>query len=283
MKIPYAGWEVTSRCNLDCEFCYSFMFEKPEPPTSAQLKIGMTRLKALGLVALNFCGGEPLLRADLNELLDYAKTLSIETILSTNGDLLEKYIDNLEGCLDWIVLPLDGGVHEDHDYFRGTGSFSRFTEKIELVRKGLPNTAIKINTVVTARNIRSVSSIPTVLRTARTRLKWKIIQFSPRGRAQDHKNELSVSDHEFRLLTSRLAADNVDLDIDVSPNSDRDGGCVILDQRGDMLVPFGNSYSFLGNIFEIDIAEFLSRTLQECGFAPAKNQSLHQRSYRWTA
>jgi len=257
------------------------MFEQLKDPTAQELTFGITRLKALGLTALNFCGGEPLLRTDLAKLFRHMKMLSIETILSTNGDLLEKRIGGFEGILDWIALPLDGGLPEHHDRYRGPGSFSRFPCKVELVRQKLPSTGIKINTVVTSRNIKNIPQIPRILSSMGVRLKWKIIQFSPRGRARDRQNGLAVSNDDFSSLASRLLHENPNLDIDVSLNSDRDCGCVILDQIGNMQVPIGDSYRFLGNIFEINLEEFLSRPAQKDWFLPDKNRSLHKRSYGW--
>ena len=280
MQVPYVGWEVTNRCNLDCEFCYSFMFEQSKAPTTRELQTGISRLRSLGLLALNFCGGEPLLRTDLPDLFTYTKSLGIETILSTNGDLLERQIGHFGNCLDWIALPLDGGVLEHHDHFRGPGSFDRFPHKLLLVRDQLPSVGIKINTVVTATNITSVHLIPDVLRAVGLKVRWKIIQFSPRGRARQRQEHLAVSDEDFHSLSAKVSNQNLDFDIDVSPNQDRDRGCLILNQHGDMQVPIGDSYVFLGNIFEIDIDEFLLRPECDSCFSPARNNSLHNRSYR---
>jgi uncharacterized radical SAM superfamily Fe-S cluster-containing enzyme len=80
--------DVTSRCNLNCEYCFANANERPYQPTLHQLKETVSFLrKAQPLCnAILFSGGEPTLRDDLFELLDHARTERFDALMiATNG------------------------------------------------------------------------------------------------------------------------------------------------------------------------------------------------------
>ena len=120
------------------------------------LSFGIEKLAELGVQGLNFCGGEPLLRRDLPELVRHAKGCGLETMVSTNGNHLQIRLPELAGYIDWVALPLDGPTPEIHEHFRGRGNFARICALLETLAE-YPH--IKINTVVTARNVASVPQI----------------------------------------------------------------------------------------------------------------------------
>lgn len=278
--IAYVGWEITNACDLDCEFCYSFMFKKMKVLSANELMIGIANLSQLGVRGLNFCGGEPLMHGDLPNLILFAKETGLETMLSTNGNKLRECLPQFATALDWIVLPLDGPTDDIHGYYRGSGNFSRVLELISWIGTDFPHINIKINTVVTDRNIEQLDGIAKLLQNCN--VKWKLIQFSPRGRAEVRRETLEVGDDRFLKACGEVTVGHPKMDVDVSPNSARNCGCVVIDQRGDILSPCDTGYTLLGNVLDIgDCMQRIREAIRKADFVPAKNISILKEAYRW--
>lgn len=128
-KKPVVVWNCTQRCNLKCVHCYAKSEDKSytgELPTD-QAKAMIDDLAAFGAPVLLFSGGEPTLRKDLVELMQYAKDAGMRVVISTNGTLIsrEKAESYAEVGLSYVGVSLDGGP-ETHDKFRGIpGSFDK--------------------------------------------------------------------------------------------------------------------------------------------------------------
>jgi radical SAM protein with 4Fe4S-binding SPASM domain len=90
----------------------------PELSTE-QAKILIDQIAAFGCPVLLFSGGEPLLRRDLFELLDYARQKGLRTVLSTNGTRITESVARqlAELGLSYAGISLDG-PQDVHDRFR---------------------------------------------------------------------------------------------------------------------------------------------------------------------
>lgn len=91
--------EVTARCNYACPFCYGVWHERAE---LAGPELGTAEWGAIleecarrGVKEVQFTGGEPLLRDDLDELIDRARAAGLKTAVYTNASLLDE--ERLEG------------------------------------------------------------------------------------------------------------------------------------------------------------------------------------------
>jgi radical SAM protein with 4Fe4S-binding SPASM domain len=85
-------------------------------------------LAAFKVPAVLFSGGEPLVRADVFELAEYARSLNLHVVLSTNGTLIdaEKSRRFKELEFAYIGISLDSAIPAVHDEFRGAvGAFER--------------------------------------------------------------------------------------------------------------------------------------------------------------
>jgi sulfatase maturation enzyme AslB (radical SAM superfamily) len=88
---PYhVVWEVTTRCNLNCIHCYASSVDSAQTElTTAEGKRFLDDVAAVGDIRMIvITGGEPLLRKDIFELVEYAGKLGLSIIFSTNGTLL---------------------------------------------------------------------------------------------------------------------------------------------------------------------------------------------------
>lgn len=133
-KKPVVVWNVGQRCNLKCIHCYSQSkdIEYPNELTTDEAKAMLDDLADYGAPVILFSGGEPLMRADLLELIGYAKEKGLRAVISTNGTLItrEKANELKKFGLSYVGISLDG-LKETNDRFRGIpGAFDAALEGI---------------------------------------------------------------------------------------------------------------------------------------------------------
>jgi len=149
---------VTDRCNFRCPYCMpkevfgaDYAFMKASQLMSLDELVRIVRgFTALGVEKIRLTGGEPLLRADVPELVRALKhDLRVPDVaLTTNGWLLEKYAEVLrEAGLDRVNVSVDSINDETAGRMNGLGfSVARVLRGVDAaVALGLP---VKINTVV---------------------------------------------------------------------------------------------------------------------------------------
>ena len=119
--------ELTYRCPLHCVFCYNplnYAAIQNELTTAEWIKV-MREARQLGAAQLGFSGGEPLMRDDLEELVDEAHRLGFYINLITSGvGLNEKRIQALKTAgLDHIQLSFQDSTQEMNDFLSSTKTF----------------------------------------------------------------------------------------------------------------------------------------------------------------
>jgi len=94
--------EVTSRCNLNCEFCFADAHGNETDPDMKTIEMWYSRIiKAGGPYNLQISGGEPTMREDLHEIIAMATNMGFKFIqLNTNGIKLKdyNYYEKLKGA-----------------------------------------------------------------------------------------------------------------------------------------------------------------------------------------
>lgn len=126
-----ALWNITFRCNLHCPYCGACDAPHAELDTD-EVRSGLDALWKAGVRWITFGGGEPLMRADMIDIVQYARKKGFRAYLSTNGFLLEQHKQLLDH-VDHINLSLDGG-QELHERIRGKGTFERVLAAARLCR-----------------------------------------------------------------------------------------------------------------------------------------------------
>jgi len=126
-KRPVVVWNVTRRCNLKCVHCYSNSqnIKYSDELSTEEGKALISDLVSFGCPVILFSGGEPLMREDLPELVQFAVDSGIRAVISTNGTLItrEKAAIFAGIGLSYMGVSLDG-TGEIHDKFRGVkGAF----------------------------------------------------------------------------------------------------------------------------------------------------------------
>ncbi len=189
--------EITKACNLRCKHCYLAAGELGENELSLdEIKSLLRVLKNNGGISVAIGGGEPLLRDDCLEIIEYALSLELLVSLGTNGTLITlEMAKKLSKLPIKIQISLDGATKEIHERIRGKGTYDATLQGINyLVNEGMAKdliisfTPMKVNVYEVEQMIEFAlkRSIP-------------VIQFPPlsaSGRAQNKWDELVLSDDE---------------------------------------------------------------------------------------
>lgn len=177
---------VTKACNLRCAPCY-FSAREPMPGemTTGDFADLWPQLAALRPVKVVFTGGEPLLRADILELLRGLKGSDPEhhvlRCLNTNGHLASPELArNLVGLADEVRVSLDG-LRERNDAIRGRGNFDTALRALEFFYDA--GFEPKVLVTITAMNVADLEELICLLvRKGFTRI--SLNNFRPMGRGK---------------------------------------------------------------------------------------------------
>jgi len=119
-RIPLViSWALTYRCNRRCSYCARWQGGN-ELSTEEVLQV-IDELAKLGTIGISFTGGEPLLREDIGEIINYTYKKGVKSKLNSNGGLIRERIVQLKK-LDLLNLSLDG-PEEIHNSIRGKDSY----------------------------------------------------------------------------------------------------------------------------------------------------------------
>ncbi|MDR1069426.1 MAG: radical SAM protein [Gracilibacteraceae bacterium] len=117
---PVVVWNCTRTCNLRCRHCYTGSDGRKYDQMSMEAaRAFIDDLAEFRTPVLLISGGEPLTRADLPEIIAYARAAGIRVTLSTNGTLITAAGADTFRRLDvsYVGISLDG-TEEVNDVFR---------------------------------------------------------------------------------------------------------------------------------------------------------------------
>ena len=148
-------WELTYACNLACVHCLSSSGRRdPRELSTAEAKGVVEELAAMQVFYVNVGGGEPTVRPDFWELLDYAIDHNVGVKFSTNGIKLDPARAAQLARTDYVdvQISLDGATAQVNDQVRGPGSYDTAMRALQnLAAAGFAQP--KISVVMTRQNI----------------------------------------------------------------------------------------------------------------------------------
>jgi mycofactocin radical SAM maturase len=196
-------WEVTYACNLSCVHCLSDSGPKrPGELSTAQALQVIDQLAAQKVFQLNIGGGEPLMRPDFLDLMDYAHAKGIVTCISTNGTLIDRSVARrLDHKLVYIQVSLDGAGAQSNDAIRGRGSFQKVQQALEYLCGR--NIEVSINCVLTRRSYPELDQLVDLA--ASYGAKLRVSRFRPSGRGKDAWSQLNVERNQMLDFSQWLA------------------------------------------------------------------------------
>lgn len=119
-----AYFHVTSKCNLNCVGCYSYEENRNSIDDLSLINVQsiLRNIKNAGVMHLIISGGEPMLRTDISDILEYAKhecKFSKISLISNGMIPKEKYVSIL-GLVDQISISIEG--YDENSCFIRNGS-----------------------------------------------------------------------------------------------------------------------------------------------------------------
>lgn len=270
-------WHITNTCNLRCKHCYQYTFSDIYDLPFEQLKeiaknivSGIKKLNKN--LAFTITGGEPILREDLSELIDFLKSFNIvkKVGVITNGmKLNEKIIDKL----DYIYVSLDGADKETNDYLRGAGTFNHVIQYLKHIKQ--KNKFVLMFTMM-KKNIHSALNM---LELAASLSLGGVIyeKFMPLGRGEKIRNEVlsgeeikSFYQSMFNIFSIKFTDDLAKykaLYVDLRNKKElkvaecivgRCGACILPEGT---ILPCRRFYYGLGNLLKNDFIEIWKNSL----------------------
>ena len=193
-------WEITYACNLQCVHCLSSSGQRdPGELTTAEAKRVLDELHDLQVFYINIGGGEPMVRRDFFELVDYSIGRDIGVKFSTNGAFIDADKAKRLAAMDYldIQISLDGIDAATNDAVRGIGSY-------DLARRAMEHLAaadfgpFKISVVVTRHNVDQLDGFKALADSFGAQL--RVTRLRPSGRGADTWPELHPTNAQQRQI-----------------------------------------------------------------------------------
>lgn len=152
-KIKKVTIELTNRCNLRCTHCCMDSNEYNEELSTMDMLTMLDKVIDWNPDKIVLSGGEPLIRTDIIDILEYLRERYKGYItFCTNGLLInEKNINILKKCTNQIDISIDGVDEKSCADIRGKGVFEKVIKNIKLLKKKGYN-KISLSMVITDKN-----------------------------------------------------------------------------------------------------------------------------------
>jgi mycofactocin radical SAM maturase len=199
-------WELTYACNLACVHCLSSSGRRDARELSTgECKRVIDELERMQVFYVNIGGGEPTVRTDFWELVDYATSHHVGVKFSTNGLKITPQVAArlaASGYVD-VQISLDGATPEVNDAVRGPGSYDMALRAVSnLAAAGFRG--FKISVVMTRHNVGQLDAFREIA--DRFGAQLRITRLRPSGRGADVWDELHPTAAQQRQLYEWLLA-----------------------------------------------------------------------------
>ena len=178
---------------------------RPAGATTAEAKGVVDELQKMQVFYVNIGGGEPTVRPDFWELLDYAIDHQVGVKFSTNGVRLDAARARQLANTDYVdvQISLDGATASVNDEVRGPGSYAMAMRALEnLAAAGFVKP--KISVVMTRQNVDQLDEFAAIADKFGAQL--RITRLRPSGRGADVWDELHPTAAQQRQMYDWLVA-----------------------------------------------------------------------------
>jgi mycofactocin radical SAM maturase len=193
-------WELTYACNLSCVHCLSSSGRRdPRELTTEECFAVVDELQRLQVFYVNLGGGEPMLRPDFFDIVEYAVDHSVGVKFSTNGTFLDARAARRLAGMDYldVQVSLDGATASVNDVVRGDGAYAAARQAMDhLADAGFG--PFKISLVVTRHNVAQLDDFKALADSYGAQL--RVTRLRPSGRGADSWHELHPTQADQRDL-----------------------------------------------------------------------------------
>ena len=195
--------EMTELCNEHCRHCGSQCGDYVEKDrlSGEEIKAFLRQVKEdfdIKKIQLCVTGGEPLLRPDFFDIMEYARRLGFIWGMTSNGTLITEDAARrlYETGMRTVSVSVDG-MKESHEWFRQA---PRYDATIRGVKNLLayPFEHVQITTVIHGRNIGEMEEMYRYFSTLGVR-SWRLVNIEPMGRAKEQP-ELLLNERQMKQV-----------------------------------------------------------------------------------
>ncbi len=221
---------ITHRCNLRCSHCCvsASSMKENEYSDTAQMKEFIAKLLSLNPDFLVITGGEPLIRADFFELIEYIRSLNpnLKLCLMTNATYISiQNVDFLVRQFDSFDVSIDGVDEDTCTLIRGVGVFQRVISGVNLLREH-GAMRISLSMVLTKENIKHETQFDALCKELQVTPIKRI--FEPVGRGKENYSLLAsnsnqtvfVKDTKKRIIPTACTCGAGKYEISINPEGD---------------------------------------------------------------
>ncbi len=192
---------VTNRCNYSCPYCDRWDGRGRTLKTDELISM-LDEMAAMGTRRVIFTGGEPLIRKDIFDLINRAKTHGFKVNVNTNGTLVPKFMDRLK-AIDGMTISIDGD-HVTHDRIRGDGAFDAAIAAVRAAHDH-PHIKIRLSAVVSGESIGAEDALLDIARRERIEVFFQPAEHRLLG--SDEVNPLAPPLGRYRETIDHLIAE----------------------------------------------------------------------------
>ena len=193
----------TPGCNFRCPFCHNAsLVIEPDCSETVDTDDFFSYLKKRKGILDGVCitGGEPLLRKDFFEIMNYAKSLGYRWGMTSNATLITKEVAHrlADAGMRTISVSIDG-LPQTHDKLRG------MKRAYELAMRGIQNLidenvfdSVQVTSVFNHENIKELDQMFEIMKGIDID-SWRVINLEPIGRALT-RPELMCTPDDLRTM-----------------------------------------------------------------------------------
>jgi MoaA/NifB/PqqE/SkfB family radical SAM enzyme len=197
---------LTRRCNFRCRGCNVWREQGDKELPTQEVKRGLDILRDLGVVDLVLSGGNPLLREDIGEIIQYASRYFITTVYD-NGSMALKKKQALQYA-DLVAISIDSLDPQKNDYIRGVkGAWKNAMKAVEELRK--EGISVGVSPTISQLNIHEILDFTRYFLSKDVPI-WYCLYSYDSGGSGDHLFKIGKKVDEFAILDKDKMVDICD-------------------------------------------------------------------------
>jgi radical S-adenosyl methionine domain-containing protein 2 len=265
--ITTVNFHLIKACNFRCKFCYATFNDISSKEIKAVIK--KEHFEIVNAVAqsgyfkkINFAGGEPTLVPHITELIQYAKSLGLETSIVTNASKIDaEWVKNIAGHLDILTISVDS-ITPETNHLIGRESNRKQVEIDNLLEIAktchLYGIALKINTVVCSFNKNEI--LADFINQVKP-FRWKILQATQvEGQNNEQYDSIKVSQEEFEAFCHNNQQHLLpDIKVIIESSDLIQGSYIMIDPLGRFYDSSTGKYQYSDKILEVGLREALNQ------------------------
>lgn len=260
---------VSQSCFVYCKGCYSFSREEKRGTYIATDKL-IEFLKYVyneGTKKVTLCGGDPLAREGIIDLIEKIKEIGFNISLDTVGSPIIKVVkinkkiiinqidvNKIAKNVDVIGIPIDGSNNEIFKRFRKTKA-DLLNEQLLICQKlHQAGANICINTVAHKGNFEDAEELAKLIKTLSYINKWQIFQYEPLGKyGAKNRKDFEITNEQYLNFKSRVLKvfENDSSKIQFKSHNDRKNAYMLIDNSGNAWIPSKDIMSYTNFSYDL--------------------------------